>query len=122
MAYSVWLYIWLLVLAYFNAGHILFQLFAKNNDFLTQTFNALLLEAVVFCCCLPVLMWLDSPRYVQYFNQWDEFQVKYINITCLCNCLADDNNKAKLLVVYSLLWHTWEIVQGGSNMTGTICV
>jgi hypothetical protein len=75
MGYSVWLYIWLLVLAYFNAGDILFKLLEKNDDFLTNTFNALLLNAVVVSCCLPVLLWLDCPKYVQYLNTWSELQV-----------------------------------------------
>jgi len=83
MAYSVWLYIWLLVLAYFNAGDILFKLFEKNDDFLAYTFNALLLDAVVVSCCLPVLLWLDCPKYVRYLNRWAGFQVTYINISLM---------------------------------------
>jgi hypothetical protein len=83
MVYSVWLYIWLLVLAYFNAGDILLKLFEKNDDFLTYTFNALLMNAVVFSCCLPVLLWLDCPKYVQYLNTWNEIQVTYTNINLM---------------------------------------
>jgi hypothetical protein len=83
MFYSVLLYIWLPLLAYFNAGDLLFKLYEKNDDFLTSTFNALLLDAVAVSCCLPVLLWLDCPKYVQYLNRWAEFQVTYINISIM---------------------------------------
>jgi hypothetical protein len=87
MVYSVWLYIWLLVLAYFNAGDILLKLFEKNDDFLTYTFNALMLDAVILSCCLPVALWLDCAKYVQYFNEWAELQVKYTNNILTINTL-----------------------------------
>ena len=83
MVYSVLLHIWLLVVAYFNAGDILFILLGKNHDFLTYTFNALVLSAVVVSCCVPVLFWLDCPKYVQYLNNWAEFQVTYNNISLM---------------------------------------
>jgi hypothetical protein len=81
MVYSVFLYIWLLVAACFNAGDILFIFLGKNDDFLIYIFNAVVLDAVVGSCCLPVLFWLDCPKYVQYLNSWTEFQVTYINIS-----------------------------------------
>ena len=55
----------------------------KNGDFLTYTFNALMLIAVAVSCCVPVLLWLDCPKYVQYLNSWAEFQVTYINISLM---------------------------------------
>jgi hypothetical protein len=67
--------------AYFNTGDILFILLGKNDDFLGYTFNALMLFAVLISCCVPVLFWLDCPKYVQYLNRWAEFQVTYINIS-----------------------------------------
>ena len=78
MVYSVLLHIWLLVVAYFNTRDIFFILMGNNDDFLTHTFNALMLLAVVVSCCVPVLLWLDCPKYVQYLNSWSEFQVTYI--------------------------------------------
>jgi len=54
-----------------------------NDDFLTYTFNALMLLAVVVSCCVPVLLWLDCPKYVQYLNSWSEFQVTHINISLM---------------------------------------
>jgi len=83
MVYSVLLHIWLLVVAYFNTRDILFILLGNNNDFLTYTFNALMLIAVIVSCCAPVLFWLDCPKYVQYLNRWAEFQVTYINISLM---------------------------------------
>ena len=83
MFYSVLLHIWLLVVAYFNAGDILLILLGKNHDFLTYTFNALMLFAVVLSCCVPVLFWLDGPKYVQYLNRWAEFQVTYASISLM---------------------------------------
>ena len=59
------------------------KLFEKNDDFLTFTFNALMLDAVVVSCCVPVLFWLDCPKYVRYLNRWAEFQVRYINISLM---------------------------------------
>jgi hypothetical protein len=81
MGYSVFLYIWILVVGYFNTGDLLFLLLENNDDFLTYTFNALLLMAVVFSCCVPVLYWLDCPKYVHYLNTWAEFQVKCTSIS-----------------------------------------
>jgi hypothetical protein len=83
MVYSVLLHICLLVVAYFNAGDVLFILLGKNRYFLTYTFNALMLFAVVVSCCIPVLFWLDCPKYVQYLNRWAEFQVTYTNISLM---------------------------------------
>ena len=83
MVYSVLLHICLLVVAYFNAGDVLFILLGKNHDFLTYTFNALMLFAVLVSCCIPVLLWLDCPKYVQYLNSWAEFQVTYTNISLM---------------------------------------
>jgi hypothetical protein len=70
-------------MAYFNTSDILFILLGTNEDFLTYTFNALLLHAVVVSCCLPVLLWLDCPKYIEYLNSWAEFQVTYINISIM---------------------------------------
>jgi hypothetical protein len=83
MVYSVFLHVCLLVVAYFNAGDILFILLGKNDDFLIYTFNALMLVAVVVSCCIPILFSLDCPKYVQYLNSWTEFQVTYINISLM---------------------------------------
>ena len=80
MVYSVLLYIWLLLVAYFNTRDNLIILLGENDDFLTYTFNALMLHAVVVSCCITVLLWLDCPKYVQYFNSWAEFQVTYIKL------------------------------------------
>ena len=78
MVYSVFLYIWLLVVAYFNTRDFLFVLMGKNDDFLRHTFKALMMLAIVVSCCVPVLLWLDCPKYVEYLNSWAEFQVTYI--------------------------------------------
>ena len=78
MFYSVLLYIWLLLVAYFNTRDNLIILLGENDDFLTYMFNALMLHAVVVSCCITVLLWLDCPNYVQYLNSWAEFQVTYI--------------------------------------------
>jgi hypothetical protein len=83
MAYSVLLHIWLLAGAYFNTRDILFVLLGNNDDFLTYTFNALMLIAVIVSCWVPALFWLDSPKYVLYLNRWAEFQVMYINISLM---------------------------------------
>jgi len=80
MIYSVLLHIGLLVVAYFNTGDILFTLLGKNDDFLKYTFKALMLLSVLVSCCVPVLFWLDCPKYVRYLNIWAEFQVTY---TCI---------------------------------------
>ena len=61
----------------------MFILLGENDDFLTYTFNALMLLAVAVSCCVPVLLWLDCPKYVQYLNSWAEFQVTYININLM---------------------------------------
>ena len=83
MVYSLLLHICLLVVAYINGGDVLFILLGKNHDFLTFTFNALMLSAVVLSYCVPVLFWFDCPKYVQYLNNWAEFQVTYNNISLM---------------------------------------
>ena len=83
MVYSMLLHIWLLVVTYFNTRDILFISLGKSDDFLAYTINALMLVAVLFPCCVPVLFWLDCPKYVQYLSNWAEFQVTYINISLM---------------------------------------
>jgi hypothetical protein len=83
MVYSVLLLICLLVVAYFNTIDILLTLLGKNDDFLLFTFNALMLYGVAVSCCVPVLFWLDCPKYVQYLNRWEEFQVTYTSISLM---------------------------------------
>jgi hypothetical protein len=68
---------------YFNAGLILFVLLEKNDDFLTYTYNTLMLFGVVVSCCVPVLFWLDCPKYFQYLNRWAEFQVTCTSISLM---------------------------------------
>jgi len=75
MIYSVLLHICLLVVAYFNTRDFLFIVMGNNDDFVRHTFYALMLVSVVVSCCVPLLFWLDCPKYVQYLNSWLEFQV-----------------------------------------------
>jgi zinc transporter ZupT len=66
-------------MVYFNARDILLKIFERNDDFLAYIFNGLLLNAVVFSGCLPVFLWIDCHKFVQYLNKWVEFQVTYAN-------------------------------------------
>jgi len=94
----------------------LFTLLGKNDDFLTYTFNAMMLLAVLVSCCLPALFWLDCPKYVQYLNRWAEFQVKYISISLMMTpigimvyTIAMLIKRKKNLVNYGLMQQKCEV-------------
>jgi hypothetical protein len=77
MAYSVFLYAWILTLSSFNSWTILLTLLEKGEDFLMYIFNGLLLNAMLLSGSIPALIWLDCPKFVQYMNRWAEFQVRH---------------------------------------------
>jgi hypothetical protein len=39
-------------------------------------FTFMIIINLANCTCVPVLAWLDTPKAIQYFKQWEQFQVR----------------------------------------------
>jgi len=73
--YSVCLYVVICIMSFLSARESVLHLFKKDENISDTVFNILLIAMLVNCTCVPVLAWLDTPKFVQYLHKWEQFQV-----------------------------------------------
>jgi len=73
--YSVCLYVVVNILSFFSVRESVLHLFKKDEDISDSIFSILLIVMLVNCTGVPVLTWIDTPKFVQYLHKWKEFQV-----------------------------------------------
>jgi heme/copper-type cytochrome/quinol oxidase subunit 1 len=73
--YSVCLYVVVNIMAFLSAKDNVLHLFEIGDNIRVSIFNALLTVMLVNCTGVPVLAWIDTPKFVQYLHKWEKFQV-----------------------------------------------
>jgi hypothetical protein len=62
-------------MSFLSARDSVLHLFKKDGSISDSIFNALLIVVLVNCTAVPVLAWIDTPKFVQYLHKWEKFQV-----------------------------------------------
>jgi len=58
-----------------SVSYSILNLFKKYDNLIDSVFNSLLIALLVNCTAVPVLAWIDTPKFVQYLHKWEQFQV-----------------------------------------------
>ena len=66
------------------------HLFKKDENLSDSIFNILMMNFLVNCIGVPVLAWMDTPKFVQYLHKWEQFQVG--NNSSFYNSVSIENN------------------------------
>jgi hypothetical protein len=73
--YSVCLYVVVNIMSILNARDSVLHLFKNHVNISDSVFNILLIVMLVNYTGVPVLAWIDTPKFVQYLHKWEQFQV-----------------------------------------------
>ena len=73
--YSVCLYVVVNIVSFLSTKDNVLHLFKEDDNIRESIFNTLLRVMLVNCTCVPVLAWIDTPKFVQYLHKWEQFQV-----------------------------------------------
>jgi hypothetical protein len=76
LAFSICFYVVVNASALSTARQEFMWLFKEDNDFGNTIYISMFAITLANCTCVPVLAWLDTPRAVQYFKKWEQFQVR----------------------------------------------
>jgi hypothetical protein len=73
--YSVCLYVVVSITSIFSARDSFLYVFKKDDNVNSTVFHILLIVMLINCTCVPVLSWIDTPKFLQYLHKWEQFQV-----------------------------------------------
>jgi hypothetical protein len=62
-------------MSFLSASYSVLHLFKKDDNISGTVFNILVLLLLVNLTGVPVLEWIDTPKFVQYLHKWKQFQV-----------------------------------------------
>jgi len=71
----VCLYVVVTITTFFSARYSVLHLFKKNDSIGATISNISLILMLVNYTAVPVLAWIDTPKFVQYLHKWEQFQV-----------------------------------------------
>jgi hypothetical protein len=54
---------------------VILNAFKKEESISDSIYNCIQIILLVNCTGVPVLSWIDTPKFVQYLHKWEEFQV-----------------------------------------------
>jgi hypothetical protein len=74
--YSVCLYLVVNILSFFSARDSVLHLFQRGDNIGNSVYNIFVIILLVNCSGVPVLAWIDTPKFVQYLHKWEQFQVR----------------------------------------------
>jgi len=63
------------IMSFLSAKDSIMNLFKKDDSMSDSVFNILLIVMLVNNTAVPVLAWIDTPKFVQYLHKWEQFQV-----------------------------------------------
>jgi len=78
----VCLYVVVNIMSFLSARDSVLHLFKKDGNISDTVSNILLIGLLVNCTCVPVLAWIDTPKFVQYLHKWEQFQVRNSSSSC----------------------------------------
>ena len=58
-----------------SARDSVLHMFKKDDNISVTVFNILVTVMLVNFIGVPVLAWIDTPKFVQYLHKWEQFQV-----------------------------------------------
>ena len=73
--YSLCLYVVVNIMSFLSARDSVLNLFKKDDNFSDSIHNSVLIVMLVSCSGVPVLLWIDCPKFVLYLHKWGQFQV-----------------------------------------------
>ena len=73
--YSVFLYVVVNIMSFLSARTSVLHLLKKDDNVSDSLFNSVLIFMLVDCAGVPVLAWIDTPKFMQYLHKWEQFQV-----------------------------------------------
>jgi len=62
-------------MSFLTARESVLHLFQKGDNISDSVFNIIFIILLVNCTGVPVLEWIDTPKFVQYLHKWEQFQV-----------------------------------------------
>jgi len=62
-------------LSFLSARDSVLHLFKKDDNVSGTVSNILLIVLLVNSLGVPVLAWIDTPKFVEYLHKWKQFQV-----------------------------------------------
>jgi len=71
----VCLYVVVNIMSFLSARESVLHLFKKEDNIIGTLSDILVIVFLVNCICVPVLAWIDTPKFVKYLNKWEQFQV-----------------------------------------------
>jgi len=86
----VCLYVVVNTMSFLSARESVLNLFKKDDSMSDSIYNALLIVVLVGYTSVPVLSWIDTPKFVQYLHKWKKFQVG--NNSSFYNSVSIKNN------------------------------
>jgi len=63
------------IMSFLSARESVLNLFKKDDNFSDSIHNSVLIVMLVSCSGVPVLLWIDCPKFVLYLHKWGQFQV-----------------------------------------------
>jgi hypothetical protein len=73
--YSVCLYVVFNIMSFLSARDIFLHVLKKDDSISGTIFNILLIFGLANCTGVPVLSWIDTPKFLQYLHKWKQFKV-----------------------------------------------
>ena len=96
--YSVCLYMVVNTMSFLSARESVLHLFKKDDNVSDSIFNILVIVMLVNCIGVPMLAWMDTPKFVQYLHKWEHFQVG--NNSSSYSAVSIENNYIFWLVLF----------------------
>jgi len=69
------LYVVVNILSFLSARDSVLHLFKKDDYIRDSIYNALVTVMLVNFTSVPLLTWIDTPKFMQYLHKWEKFQV-----------------------------------------------
>jgi hypothetical protein len=86
-------------MSFLSTSYIFLHLFKKDDNISVSVYNSVLIVMLVSCSGFPVLSWIDSPKFVQYLHNWEQFQVG--NISSSYDSVSIENDSFFYLFYFS---------------------
>jgi len=71
----VCLYVVINIMSFLSAKNSVLNFFKTDDNISDSIYNIILTVLLVSFTGIPVLTWIDTPKFVQYLHKWVQFQV-----------------------------------------------
>jgi hypothetical protein len=88
--YSVCLYVVVNITSFLSAKDNVLKMFKADRNIGDSIYNTILTVLLVNFTGVPLLTWIDTPKFVQYLHKWKKFQVS--NNSSSYNSVSPESN------------------------------